>query len=78
MTRSGDFLDFGQLFKAFGNNKFAQISHILVVKSFLDNFYRHLAICFLSNCYWAFFFIENYLVSINFKIDLFWCAFDDI
>ena len=24
-TRSGDLLDFGQLFKAFGNNKFAQI-----------------------------------------------------
>ena len=28
VTRSGDLLDFGQLFKAFGNNKFAQISHI--------------------------------------------------
>ena len=25
----GDFLHFGQLFQAFGNNKFAQISHIL-------------------------------------------------
>ena len=24
-----DLLDFGQLFKAFGNNKFVQISHIL-------------------------------------------------
>ena len=29
MTRFGDLLDFGQVFKAFGNNKFAQISHIL-------------------------------------------------
>ena len=29
MTRSGDLFDFGQLFKAFGNNKFAQISHTL-------------------------------------------------
>ena len=29
MTRLGDLLDFGQIFKAFGNNKFAQISHIL-------------------------------------------------
>ena len=29
VTRLGDLLDFGQLFKAFGNNKFAQISHIL-------------------------------------------------
>ena len=29
VTRSGDLLDFGQLFKAFGNNQFAQISHIL-------------------------------------------------
>ena len=29
VTRSGDFLDFGQRFKAFGNNKFVQISHIL-------------------------------------------------
>ena len=28
-TRFGNFLHFGQLFKAFGNNKFAQISHIL-------------------------------------------------
>ena len=25
----GDLLDFGQLFKAFGNNEFAQISYIL-------------------------------------------------
>ena len=29
VTRLGDLLDFGQLFKACGNNKFAQISHIL-------------------------------------------------
>ena len=29
VTRLGDLLDFGQLFKPFGNNKFAQISHIL-------------------------------------------------
>ena len=29
VTRLGDLLDFGQLFKARGNNKFAQISHIL-------------------------------------------------
>ena len=29
MTRLGDFLDFGQHFKAYGNNQFAQISHIL-------------------------------------------------
>ena len=29
VTRLGDLLDFGQVFKAFGNNKFAQISHIL-------------------------------------------------
>ena len=29
VTRSGDLLDFGQLLKAFGNNLFAQISHIL-------------------------------------------------
>ena len=29
VTRSGDLLDFGKLFKAFGNDKFAQISHIL-------------------------------------------------
>ena len=28
-TRLGDLLDSGQLFKAFGNNQFAQISHIL-------------------------------------------------
>ena len=29
VTRLGDFLHFGQFFKAFGNNDFAQISHIL-------------------------------------------------
>ena len=29
VTILGDLLDFGQLFKAFGNNQFAQISHIL-------------------------------------------------
>ena len=29
VTRLGDLLDFGQLFKAFGNKKFAQIYHIL-------------------------------------------------
>ena len=29
VTRLGDFLDFGLLFKAFGNNYFVQISHIL-------------------------------------------------
>ena len=29
VTRLGHFLDFGQLFKAFGNNQFAQISQIL-------------------------------------------------
>ena len=33
VTRLGDFLDFGQIFKAFGNNKIAQIFHIL--KDFL-------------------------------------------
>ena len=29
VTRLGDLLDFGQLFKAFGSNLFAQISYIL-------------------------------------------------
>ena len=29
VTRLGDLLDFGQVFKAFGNNYFAQISHII-------------------------------------------------
>ena len=28
VTRLGNLLDFGQLFKAFGNNYFAQIYHI--------------------------------------------------
>ena len=62
MTRLGDFLEFGQLFKAFGNNYFAQISLILrqfckkvsksiifLVKSFMGKFYRHLAIFFWSH-----------------------------
>ena len=48
VTRLGDLLDFGQVFKAFGSNLFAQISHILgqifLVKSFFGNFNRHLAI----------------------------------
>ena len=61
------FLDFGQLFKAFGNNKFAQISQhskatfvnvlksiIFVVKSFLGHFYRHLAIFIWSHCFCPF------------------------
>ena len=29
VTRLGDLLDFGQVFKAFGNHYFAQISHII-------------------------------------------------
>ena len=29
VTRFGDLLDFGQVFKPFGNNSIAQISHIL-------------------------------------------------
>ena len=29
VTRLGDLLDFGQVFKVFGSNKFAQKSHIL-------------------------------------------------
>ena len=29
VTRLGDLLDFGQLYKAFGNNQFVQIYHIL-------------------------------------------------
>ena len=56
-TRLGDFLDFGQLFKAFGSNSicpnlphflaiYAKVSKsiIFLVKSFLGNFDRHLAI----------------------------------
>ena len=52
VTRLVDVLEFGQVFKAFGNNYFAQISHILreffvnesksiifLVKSFLGNFF---------------------------------------
>ena len=62
VTRLGDLLHFGQLFKACGINYFAQITHILgnfvkllksfilLVKSFLANFYRHLAIFYWSPC----------------------------
>ena len=62
VTRLGDLLDFGQLFKVFGNNWFAQIYHILVkvsksfiflVKSFLGNFYRHKATFYWSHCTYA-------------------------
>ena len=60
-TRLGDFLDFGQLFKAFGSNSicpnlphflaiYAKVSKsiIFLVKSFLGNFDRHLA-----SFYWS-------------------------
>ena len=72
VTRLGDLLDFGQLFKAFGNIYFAQISHTLrqflqrcqnlsffLVKSVLGNFYRHLAIFFWSHCSWCIFFAKS-------------------
>ena len=47
VTRLGNFLHFGQLFKACGNNNFAQGAHIFLVveifhfamKSFLDSFF---------------------------------------
>ena len=50
VTRLSDFLHFGKVFKAIGNNYFIQIfekvskSFILLVKSYLGNFYRDLAI----------------------------------
>ena len=54
VTRLGDFLLFGQPFKAGGNNYFTQgkvsKSFIFLVKSFLVNFYRHLAIFIWSHC----------------------------
>ena len=43
VTRLGDFLHFGQPFKAFGNNKFAQIS------TFLGNFCKGVKIFQISN-----------------------------
>ena len=62
VTRLGDFLLFGQSFKAGGNNYFTQIAHIVIqffvkvsksfiflVKSFLGHFYRHLAIFYWSH-----------------------------
>ena len=62
VTRLDNLLDFGQHFKAFGNILFAQIylhSHsifvkvskslIFLVKSFLGNFYKHLAIFYWSH-----------------------------
>ena len=66
VTRLVNLLDFGQLFKAFGHNYFAQISYILrqflekvskslifLVKSFFGKFYRHLAIFYWSHWfYW--------------------------
>ena len=62
VTRLGELLHFGQLFKASGNNYFAQFAYILgnflvkvskslifLVKSFLGNFYRHLATFYKSH-----------------------------
>ena len=56
VTRLGDFLDFGKLLNACGHNYFTQIATLSsifvkvsksIVKSFLGNFYRQLAIFFL-------------------------------
>ena len=62
VTRLGDILHFGILFKAWGKNYLAQTAHILVnfckvlniflflLKSFLGNFYRNLATFYWSHC----------------------------
>ena len=61
VTRLGNLLDFGTLFKAFANNYLPKTptffsnfckgakSLIFLVKSFWGNFYRHLAIIFWSH-----------------------------
>ena len=63
VTRLGNLLHFGQLFKACGNNYFFQIDHIFMqffkavkaliflVKSFVGNFQRHLATFYWSLCF---------------------------
>ena len=62
VTRLGDLLHFGQLFKACGNNSFAQIYHFLgnfckgvkfchlSSEIILGTFYRHLATFYWSHC----------------------------
>ena len=63
VTRLGDLLDCGQLFKAFADNLICpnlphslaiyvtvSKSFIFLVKSVLGNFYRHLAIFYWSHC----------------------------
>ena len=79
VIRLDDLLDSGQLFKDFGNHKFAQISHILtdfckcvkriifLAKSFLGNFYIHLAILFWSHCTWTRNIATLYLLHITLK-----------
>ena len=80
VTKFGDLLDFEQLFKAFGNNYIAQISHILrhffvkvsksiifLVKSFLGDFYRHLAIFFWSHWVEAIFHVRFCLGNIRLR-----------
>ena len=92
VTRLGALLHFGQLFKACGNNYFVQIvshyeaifvkvskSFIFLVKSFLGNFYRHLATFYWSH--WVsdlakistIYFNENvnWLMILKYKADLF-------
>ena len=63
VTRLGDLLNFGQLFKACGNNYCVQIAHILghfcecvkkfpfLMESLLSNFYKHLATFYWSHCF---------------------------
>ena len=65
VTRLGDLLDFGQLFKACSNNYFVQIANIsrqflkmskyfiFHVKLFLGNFYRYLCDFLLVTLNWA-------------------------
>ena len=70
VTRLGDLLQFGQLFKGCGNNYFPQIAHIFrkifvkvsksfvfLVNTFLGNFYRHLATFYWSHWSWSLWYI---------------------
>ena len=79
VTRLGDLLHFGQLFKACGNNIFPKSptlqvifvkvskSFIVLVKSFLGNFNRYLATFYWSRCFQQQF-TENFQTSAGFEL----------
>ena len=69
VTRLGNLLQFGQLFKACGNNYFAQIAHILVKVSKIFHFYSEI---FFGQLFETF--VNFLLVSLLTRYSFFLCT----